>query len=124
MPSDTLEYPAQPSYLSILNRIPQRANLGTNINLDHIPRLQKLRLLHRIPNARTRTRHKHRPLLQRSPLRAIRHQRRNLEAQIINPRVLPQVAIDNSLEMQFRRVRNNPRRYELRAEWRVRVEAF
>jgi hypothetical protein len=26
--------------------------------------------------------------------------------------------------MQFRRVRNNPRRYELRAEWRVRVEAF
>jgi hypothetical protein len=109
---------------SILDRIPQRANLWTKINLDDIARLQKLRLLHRIPHARTRARHKDRALLQRSPLRTIRHQCRNLEAQVIDARTLSQVSIYNSLEMQFRGVGDHSCRHDLRAERRVRVEAF
>ena len=74
--------------LSKLDHILQRAHMRTNINLDDIAGLQKLRLLHGIPDTRTRARHEHSALLERGTLTAVRDERRDLEAQVINTRVL------------------------------------
>lgn len=93
-------------------------------DLNHIPRLQKLRRRHRIPHTRTRARHKHGAFLQRSPLTAIRHERRNLEAQIIDAGILAQFAIHPRLQLQNTGIGDNGRADDLRAERRVRVEAL
>jgi hypothetical protein len=112
------------THLSILDRIPQSTNLGTKINLHYISRLQELWLLHRIPDTRTCACHENRPLLQRSALTTITHQRRNFEAQIINARILSQIPVNNSLEVQFGRIRDDFGGYELGTQRRVGIEAF
>jgi hypothetical protein len=112
-------------HLSKLNPVLQRPHARPNPNLHHIPRLQKLWFrLHRIPDARTRARHNHCTPLERRTLAHIRHQGRDLEAQIVNTATLPFFAINFGLKKQFTRIREEGRRYDLWTDRRVRVEAF
>lgn len=122
--------PAKPLFLfersnsSKLNSVPQGPNLRRHADLDDIPRLQKLRVLHRISDARARPRHHNRPLLQRRALAAKRNQRRDLEAQVIDPRILPQLAVHPCLQRELAGVRDNLCADDLRPKRRVRVEAL
>jgi hypothetical protein len=110
-------------HLRILHPIPQRPN-PIHINLNHIPRPQKLRSSHRIPHTRTRTRHNHRAPAQRRALRHILDEIRNLKAQIVNRRGLAHFPIDFSLQVQDARVRNDFGRDQGRPQGRIRVETF
>lgn len=113
-----------PPSLCILDPILQTAHFRPHPHLDPILWFQKLRHLHRITHARTRARHKHCSLFERSTLRAICDEGWNLEAQIIDSGILSQVAIDPRLQVQLTRVRNNVCGHELWTQRRIRVEAL